>query len=87
MQETKFMKLVIAVGKRVEQLLADNDNMTQYQLSKISGLNRATIWHIVNPDTELVKTVKLDTVFQIAASLGLSLSEFFNDPIFDEISD
>ena len=33
------------------------------------------------------KTVKLDTIYQIVATLGISLKEFFDDTLFDEIED
>ena len=29
----------------------------------------------------------LDTIYQIAATLEISLAEFFNHPIFDEVTD
>lgn len=31
--------------------------------------------------------VKVDTVFQIASTLGISLKKFFDDPMFDDIED
>lgn len=80
------MKLILAVSKRTENLLNEK-NMTQYQLAKSGGFNRATLWHVINPDITSVKTVKLDTVYQIADTLGVSLKEFFDDPLFDDITD
>ncbi len=38
-------------------------------------------------DLTKVKTVKVDTLYQIADTLGISLKEFFDDPLFDDISD
>lgn len=29
----------------------------------------------------------IDTIYQICATLGISLKTFFDDPIFDEVSD
>ena len=55
------MKLSEAVGKRVENLLAER-NMTQYQLYKNGGIPRSTI--SVTGDGKY-KTVKLDTIYQI----------------------
>ena len=77
------MKLTDAVGKRIEGLLQER-SMTQYELSKSGGIPRATICVIIAGKP---KTVKLDTIFQIAATLNLSLAEFFNHPIFDEVTD
>ena len=77
------MTLSEAVGKRVENLLAER-NMTQYQLYKNGGIPRSTISVIIDGK---YKTVKLDTVYQIVATLGITLKEFFDDPLFDEVED
>ncbi len=77
------MKLVEAIGKRVEALL-DEKAMTQYKLSKLGGIPRSTICLLIYAKN---KTVKMDTVYQIAATLRMSLKDFFDDPIFEDISD
>ena len=77
------MKLSVAVGKRIEELLKER-NMTQYQLYKIGGIPRSTISVTVDGK---YNTVKLDTIYQIAATLGISLAEFFDDPLFDDLED
>lgn len=77
------MKLSKAIGKRVEILLREH-NMTQYRLSKKGGIPRSTISVIIDGKYD---TVKLDTVYQITATLGISLKEFFDDKIFDDIED
>ena len=81
------MKLIEAIGIRINNLIKERENFTQYQLGKLGGIPRATIWKIINPDTTRVKTVKVDTIYQIAATLGLSLKEFFDDPVFNEVTD
>lgn len=77
------MKLVEAIGKRLENLL-DEKGMTQYKLSKYGGVPRSTICLLVAAKN---KTVKMDTVYQIAATLDMSLKDFFDDPLFENISD
>ena len=77
------MKLTEAVGKRVDNLLKQR-KLTQYQLFKRGGIPRPTVSMILNGK---YKTVKLDTVYQIAATLGMSLKEFFDDEIFDDLED
>lgn len=81
------MKLIEAIGIRVNNLIKSNGNITQYELAKQAGIPRSTIWKIINPDLNKVKTVKIDTIYQITDTLGLSLKEFFDDPIFDEVTD
>ena len=77
------MTLSQAVGKRVAQLLRDR-NMTQYELWKQGGIPRSTLCVLIDAK---YATVKLDTIYQIAATLGMSLKEFFDDPIFNDLVD
>lgn len=77
------MKLSEAVGKKVENLLAER-GMTQYQLYKNGGIPRSTISVTIDGK---YKTVKLDTIYQIATTLGITLKEFFDDELFSELED
>ncbi len=77
------MKLTEATSKRIKQLL-DMGGLIPNYLHTVGGLPKSTISTIMN---EKVKTIKLDTLYQICATLGVSLKEFFDDPIFDEVSD
>lgn len=77
------MKLTEAVGKRLNELLAER-NITQYRLSKKGGIPRPTVLTVVNAKN---KTVNLDTVYQIAATLDMGLKEFFDSPLFDDLED
>ena len=81
------MKLIEAIGKRLDKLIKQKKDLTQYELAKQAGIPRSTVWKIINPDMTKVKMVKMDTVYQIADTLGISLKEFFDDSIFDEITD
>lgn len=77
------MKLVEAVGKRVEQLLKER-KMTQYALANLGGIPRQTINIVVKAQHA---RIALDTIYQIAASFGMSLEQFFADPIFSDLAD
>ena len=77
------MKLVEAIGKRVDNLLQER-GMTQYELSQRGGIPRSTINVVVGVKRN---TTKIDTIYQIAATLGIPLKKFFDDPLFDEITD
>ena len=77
------MKLSKAVGKRIENLLSER-KMTQYQLYKNGGIPRSTISVTIDGKQ---KTVKLDTIYQICATLEISLKEFFDDVLFNDIED
>ena len=77
------MKLTEAIGKRVSNLLKEKD-CSQYYLYKTGGVPRTTVNDVVNVRKKRVST---DTVYQICSTLGLTLEEFFNDPMFDNIDD
>ena len=76
------MKLIEAIALRVSGLINDKDNLTAYELAKQAGMPRSTVWKIINPDLTRVKTAKIDTVYQIAATLGMNLKEFFDDAVY-----
>ena len=81
------MRLLEAIGIRLDSLIKARDNLTEYELAKQAGMPRSTVWKIIRPDLTRVKTAKIDTLYQITDTLGISLKEFFDDPIFDNISD
>ena len=77
------MKLVEAIGIRVGALLNENE-FTLYKLQKEGGVPRSTVSDIILVKKKRVST---DTVYQICATLGITLKEFFDDPIFNEVTD
>lgn len=81
------MKLIEAIGIRIDNLIKERKDFTAYELAKQAGMPRSTVWKIIHPDLTRVKTVKTDTLYQIADTFGMSLKEFFDDPVFDDVSD
>lgn len=77
------MKLNEAVGKRLKVLLEEKQ-WKNYSLQKEGGVPRSTVGLIIGAKR---KTVKLETLYQITSTLGISLKEFFDDPIFNEVTD
>ena len=76
------MLLNQAVSERLAGLLKEK-NMTQYQLYVRSGVHRATINTIINC---AYSSVKLRILHEICQGLDISLREFFDSPLFDEIN-
>lgn len=68
------MNLKNAVAKRLKELL-DEKQMTQYALSKKSGVPQSTISTILNGD---IKTVKLSTMHELCEGLEVELADFFD---------
>ena len=81
------MRLIEAIGLRLDNLIKERENFTEYELAKQAGMPRSTVWKIIHPDLTRVKTVKIDTIYQLIDTLGLKLKEFFDDPVFEDISD
>ena len=77
------MKLSEAIGIRVKKLLKER-GLSQYYLFKNGGVPRSTISNVVNNNKKRVST---ETVYQICSTLGISLKDFFDDKLFDNIDD
>ncbi len=74
------MKLNEAVSQRLQELLKER-GMTQYQLSMKSGVPKSTIGNVVNC---MYDSVKLRIIHELCQGMNLSISEFFNSPMFEE---
>ena len=77
------MTLAEALSIRVNKLLKDR-GITQYRLFKLSGVSQSTISDIRNMKNG---TVNIKLIYGIAQGFGMSLKEFFDDPIFDDVTD
>jgi DNA-binding Xre family transcriptional regulator len=73
------MKISAAVAMRISNILIQK-NLSQYRLEKIIAMPHNTMKTLMG---ERNKSVNLKTVMQIARGLDMTLSEFFNDPIFE----
>jgi len=76
------MKLSTAVAMRISKLLEER-NMSQYRLEKIIAMPHNTMKTLMG---ERNNGVNLKTVIQITRGLNITVSEFFNDPIFENES-
>lgn len=74
------MQLNEAVSKRLSELL-DERKMTQYQLYMRSGVPKSTIGNVINCSYE---SVKLRIIHEMCQGIGISVSEFFQSPLFNE---
>lgn len=74
------MRLLEAVGLRTKELLTEK-KMSQYKLIKIAKFNEKTIPEIIKGKTT---DIKISSVYRIATAIGVSLTEFFDSPLFKE---
>ena len=77
------MKLTEAIAIRVQELL-DINNITAYMLFKKGGIPRSTTSDILNVKKQKVST---DYVYNVCATLNISLKEFFDSEIFNNLDD
>ena len=74
------MKLNEAVSRRTNELLAER-GMTQYQLYMKTGVPKSTISNVMNCNYD---SVRLRIIHEMCQGLGISITEFFESPLFDE---
>lgn len=74
------MQLNEAVSKRLIQLLEER-GITQYQLNQKSGVPKSTIGNIVNCT---YPSMKLRVIHELCQGFGITITEFFTSPLFDE---
>ena len=74
------MQLNEAVSMRMRELLKEH-HMTNYQLYTKSGVPKSTIGNLVNCTYD---SVKLRVIHEICQGFGISITEFFDSPLFIE---
>ena len=74
------MQLNEAVSQRLTELLQQN-RMTPYQLYLKSGVPKSTIGNILNCT---YPSVKLRIIHELCQGLGISITDFFQSPLFVE---
>lgn len=74
------VKLNEAVSLRLKELLTQH-NMTQYQLFSKSGVPKSTIHNIIQCAYD---SVKLRIIHEICQGFQITITEFFQSPLFDE---
>lgn len=77
------MTLIEAVANRLKRLQKEK-GFTNYKIQKDGGVPRSTVGKLISMK---LKTVQLDTLYQITSTMGVSIREFFDDPVFDDVSD
>ncbi len=74
------MKVSQAVATRIREILSQKQ-MSQYRLEMNSGLSKGTLTSLMYAR---YKGVNLTTLIIVIRTLGISIDEFFNSPLFSE---
>ena len=75
------MQLSDATRIRIRQLLKDN-NMKLWNLATAAGVSLPTISDFMKNDT---KHLRMDTMLHICEGFNITLKDFFDDPIFEDV--
>ena len=75
------MKINEAIKRKINKILYEN-NISLNKLANLSCVTQSTIESIVTGDS---KNPKLLTIVRICDGLNITLSEFFDDDIFNDI--
>lgn len=72
------MRVNEAISIRITELLKER-RMTKYRLYKLSGIPKSTISNIINCSYD---TVTLRILHEMCQGLDISITEFFDSPLF-----
>lgn len=75
------MTLNEAFSVRVREILAEK-KITQYKIEQDTGLYHSTMTYILNNNGR-TKSCNFKSMALIIRSLGMTMTEFFNHPIFN----
>lgn len=75
------MEAKTAVARRIQTLCAQRQ-LTIHSLAALCGVPPSTIYSMLNEKSRNPGVVSLQ---KLCDGLGISLREFFNDPIFDDL--
>lgn len=74
------MLLNEAIKIRLENLMKEKNKSSRYELSCDAGLNPSSLNDFYR---NKISYPRIDTLYLICESLGITLEEFFKDSIFD----
>ncbi len=77
------MKLVDAVIARL-RVLMQQKGATLYSLNREGGIAKSTLSQLFNHKQE---KVSLNLLYDILSTMGVTMKEFFDDPIFDDVNE
>lgn len=77
------MTLIDAVSRRLQDVMEEK-GFTPFMLYKQGGVPKSTISQVLHGTR---KNIKITTIYDIISTMGMTMDEFFNDPIFREVSE
>lgn len=75
------MKAKEAIVKRINELCVEND-IALNELANRAGVTPSTVYSVMLPSR---KDISISTITKLCDGFGITLRDFFNTPLFDEI--
>lgn len=75
------MQLSDAIRKRIKKLMKDNE-MNQWKIYKATGVPPSTLSYFMSGKRELLS---MKTLIHICEGFNITIRQFFDDPIFDDV--
>ncbi len=77
------MKIKKVIAKRLKQIFKDK-KLSLIEIAKRSNLSYGTINELLNNEN---RDVNLSTVINVLSAIDISLKEFFDDKMFENLDD
>lgn len=77
------MRMVEAIGARLQEIMKEKD-YNYYRIERDGGVDRSTVSDIA---LAKYKSVVVNTLYAVLQTMDVTLKEFFDSPLFDDISD
>lgn len=77
------MSLAEAIKLRMLDIM-NREDFSQYDFYTKGGMPKSTVSQVLNGTRE---RTAIKTIYEMISTMGISLKEFFDDPIFDNITD
>lgn len=74
------MQLNEAIKIRIKKLMKEKNISSNYELSCIAGLNKSALSDFFR---KKISYPRIDTIYLLCESLGITLEEFFSDSLFN----
>ncbi len=76
------MSITEAVAKRLGGILKER-GMLKKEFRELPGVKGQSICNIFR--SKSTPSISMTTLYRVCRALGMSMSEFLNDPVFDEV--
>ncbi len=78
------MNLSDAIVKRLNELMKEH-SFSQYDFFTKGGMPKSTVSQVLNGNRK--NRIAISTIFEMVSTMGVTLKDFFDSPIFEQVTD